>query len=333
MRKLTQEEVISRFKEIHGNSFDYSKVIYNGMHQKVIIKCNKHNCEFTQTPHDHLKGERCPQCGREATIASRNIGQDEFIRRLKIKHKGENIDTSRVKYVNIGTHVEIGCASHGFFKMTPDCLLQGQWCPKCKSDKMKHLIHGVGINDLYMAKNSRCYQKWHSMIERCYDPKYLAKAPSYIGCCVCDEWHRLSAFKEWFDNPANGYRDGYALDKDILIKGNKVYSPETCCFVPQEINNLIKLNKRQRGNLPLGVVKDRRRKNSRYAAQLNVKTQNKEVDHKWLGSFDTPEEAFAAYKEAKEAYIKEKAKDYYSRGAITKKVYNALMQYEVGITD
>ena len=333
MQKLTQEEVISRFKEVHGDAFDYSKVEYKGMHKKVIIRCKKHNREFPQTPHEHLKGQRCQQCRSEAISNHWNMGQSEFIRKLKLRHQDKNIDTSRIKYIKSTVAVEVGCAIHGFFKMRPDSLLQGQWCPKCKSDKMKCKIFGLATNDLNMTKRSVCYSKWSSMLHRCYDPKFQIKEPTYAGCIVCDKWLTLSNFKRWFDDPANGYQEGYHLDKDILVKGNKVYSPETCCFVPQEINNLIKLNKRQRGDLPLGVVKDRRRKNSRYAAQLNVKTQNKEVDHKWLGSFDTPEEAFAAYKEAKEAYIKEKAKDYYSRGAITKKVYNALMQYEVGITD
>lgn len=166
---------------------------------------------------------------------------------------------------------------------------------------------------------------WHKIIERCHSEKWHKKRPTYIGCSVCEDWLLYSNFKKWFDDSANGYKKGYQVDKDILIKGNKVYSPETCCFVPPFINSLLTNRKRFRGAYPIGVF---RRPNGKYFAEMT-----RYGKHKKLGDFFTIEEAFSAYKEAKEAYIKEVAQDYFERGLITQKVYNALLNYKIEITD
>ena len=117
------------------------------------------------------------------------------------------------------------------------------------------LVYGVGINDLYgqttqNGKQIKVYVVWRDMLERCYSESLQKKFPSYKGCSVCPEWLLLSNFKEWFDIH---YRDGMALDKDILVKGNKVYSPRTCRFVPHHINSLMTDAGTIRGELPLGV--------------------------------------------------------------------------------
>ena len=166
---------------------------------------------------------------------------------------------------------------------------------------------------------------WHKIIERCHSEKWHKKRPTYIGCSVCEEWLVYSNFKKWFDDPANGYRKGYQVDKDILIKGNKVYSPETCCFVPPFINSLLTNRKRFRGAYPIGVF---RRPNGKYFAEMTRYGKSKK-----LGDFFTIEEAFNAYKQAKEAYIKEVAQDYFEKGLITQKVYDALLNYKIEITD
>ena len=104
----------------------------------------------------------------------------------------------------------------------------------------RKIVYGVAHNDYAgrikeNGKHIRSYRSWISMLSRCYGEKELNNRPSYKGCSVCDEWLLFSNFKKWFDDPTNGYQNGYCLDKDILIKGNKVYSPNTCCFVPNEI--------------------------------------------------------------------------------------------------
>ena len=73
------------------------------------------------------------------------------------------------------------------------------------------------------------------MIERCESNKY----DSYKNASICDEWHSFATFEDWFNDPKNGYKDGYHLDKDILVKGNKEYAPNKCCFVPSRINSLL----------------------------------------------------------------------------------------------
>lgn len=117
--------------------------------------------------------------------------------------------------------------------------------------------------------------------------------------------------------------DGWQLDKDVLIKGNKAYSPDACCFVSSEINNLFIKSDSKRGEYPIGVTKV---KGGKYRAQI-VKN-NKVV---YLGTFKTIEEAFQVYKTAKEQYIKEIADKY--KNLIDKKVYQALINYKVEITD
>jgi hypothetical protein len=84
------------------------------------------------------------------------------------------------------------------------------------------------------------YLKWSNMLERCYSEEYHKKQPTYIGCSVDERWHNFQVFAKWFEE---NYIEGYELDKDILLKGNKIYSPETCCFVPKEINLLFKGHK------------------------------------------------------------------------------------------
>ena len=101
----------------------------------------------------------------------------------------------------------------------------------------------IGVGDYKSVdengKPTKCYDTWKHMHERCYDPKYQEKKPTYKNCKVCKEWNNYQEFAKW-DNE-NYYEVGderMALDKDILCKGNKIYSPETCVYVPQSINSL-----------------------------------------------------------------------------------------------
>jgi hypothetical protein len=91
------------------------------------------------------------------------------------------------------------------------------------------------------GKYTLAFTTWSSMINRCYNEKFHQKQHSYEDCIVCEEWKNFQNYAKWFEK--NYYEiDGYRihLDKDILVKGNKVYSPETCVFVPKKINNLFK---------------------------------------------------------------------------------------------
>lgn len=189
-------------------------------------------------------------------------------------------------------------------------------------------FYGIGYIGSFRNYNERpskdrAYTAWRNMLMRCYDGKVHIKRPTYTDCTVCDEWHNYSNFKRWFDE---NYIEGNVLDKDILVKGNKVYSPDTCCFVPNEINALLTKRQNYRGKLPIGVCYSESK--IRYKVEFTCFSCKK-----YVGYFSTSEEAFEAYKNAKEEYIKEVAEKYYKEGKISEAVYNALMNYKVEITD
>ena len=256
----------------------------------------------------------------------RKKSKDEFVEVSSHIHKNK-YDYSKVDYINSQTKVCIICPKHGEFWQTPAAHIhQQQGCSKCRSDNMKTKVSGIGINDYegltkIKGKSIQSYHIWREMLSRCYDPKSQQRYPSYIGCSVCEEWLYFSNFKQWFDE---NYIEGYSLDKDILVKGNKVYSPQTCCFVPRKINSLLVKREAERGDYAIGVVK----KGNCYIARLS---RGGRQEH--IGCFKTEYEAFIAYKEAREAWIKEVATQALLRKEISEKVYNALVNYKVEITD
>lgn len=237
--------------------------------------------------------------------------------------------------------IPVICSKHGLFTIRVKNHLQGQGCPECAKIKRRisntgnvrkrtKLVYGVGVNDYkgntkYNHEHIPSYHTWGQMLKRCYSKEFLDRQPTYRGCSVCEEWWSFSNFKKWFDE---NYIEGYSLDKDILFKGNKIYSPETCCFVPNEINVLLCKSDAKRGKLPIGVYERKLVNGSSYMAYLN-----KNGCRINLGTFYSVVEAFQAYKSAKESHIKEMATQYYNEGKITKKVYDALMKYKVEITD
>jgi len=107
-------------------------------------------------------------------------------------------------------------------------------------DRMRQSICGVGFigGTKYKAKNgSACnpqYTRWTHMLRRCYDAKTQMRTPTYIGCSVAKEWHNFQNFAKWCEE---NHFDGADLDKDILVEGNKIYSPSTCKFVTHQENS------------------------------------------------------------------------------------------------
>lgn len=178
-------------------------------------------------------------------------------------------------------------------------------------------------------KATKAYDVWMVMIRSCYNSKTLNKIPSYIGCSVCEEWHNFQNFAEWYEK--NYYEiDGekMCLDKDVLVKGNKVYSPKTCIFVPKTINMLFTKRQNHRGQYPIGVKKE----GSRYRVDMNCYDfNNKKTFKKYIGHYKTIEESFNIYKKEKEDYIKTFA-DYYKKN-IPNKLYKKMYKYKVEITD
>lgn len=197
---------------------------------------------------------------------------------------------------------------------------------KCPYEKRAFNIGYLGEGKYKTTKNgkkTKYYEVWYGMLQRAYDPKYIQKHPTYKGCRVHESWHNFQTFSEWFEKnyyEIKGQR--MAIDKDILYKGNKIYSKETCIFVPHLINTLFIKCDTSRGDLPVGVA----RINKKYMAECNV-----DKKMKYLGCYDTPEQAFQAYKNFKEKYIKDVAEEY--KDQMPTKLYNAMIQYKIEIDD
>lgn len=194
------------------------------------------------------------------------------------------------------------------------------------------LVSGVGFmgeGDAIASLNGKAtmqYSTWYNMIKRCYDVKYHKKRPTYVGCLVCKEWHNFQTFSKWFDE--NYYEidtERMCLDKDILVKGNKIYSPETCIFVSHNINCLFIKKKTERGNYPIGVHFDKN--NNKYVSKCGDNLGGS-IE---IGRFSTVEEAFHHYKQVKEGVIKKVANKY--KDIIPSVLYEVMMKYEVEIND
>ena len=176
------------------------------------------------------------------------------------------------------------------------------------------------------GKKTDTYNTWKDMLERCYDPYGLNKRPTYIDVYVCKEWHNFQNFAKWYEE--NYYEikeERMCLDKDILFKGNKIYSPETCLIVPERINTLFNRQRNHRGSYPIGVYFHKNR--------LYVQCSIYRKGQKYLGDFplNRPFQAFTVYKNFKENYIKQVADEY--KNLIPKELYEALYKYEVEIND
>jgi len=192
---------------------------------------------------------------------------------------------------------------------------------------MTKLVCGVGFNDRkYLmwvnGKPTKEYDLWNSLLKRCYNPKYQQEKPTYVGCSVSENFKSYSYFHEWVQKQIGFGLDNFHLDKDLLLRGNKVYSEDTCLFLPMELNTLFTARRNHRGDFPLGVSI----LHGKFIAYCSTDKLSRRV-----GRFDTPELAFQAYKEVKEAFIKRQAEKW--KNSIDPRAYEALMRYEVLITD
>ena len=191
-------------------------------------------------------------------------------------------------------------------------------------------VRGVGIlGTKYPSKingvKTKEYVLWSNMLERCYNDVYKKQRPTYGSCEVSENFKSYEYFYEWCNNQVGFSVDGFELDKDLLTKGNKVYNETTCVFLPREINLLLVKSTASRGEHPIGVRWHKRDKT--FVARVR-KNKGKQ-EH--LGLFNTEIEAYNAYKTAKESFIKEQAEKW--KDKIDPRAYNALMNYQVEITD
>ena len=203
---------------------------------------------------------------------------------------------------------------------------------KCPYEKRYYGVGYIGEGKYKVwenGKNTKCYKTWHNMLNRCYDEKFHEKYPTYIGCEVDKNWHNFQNFAEWYYNNYYEIEGGkMCLDKDILYKHNKVYSPKTCIFVPQTINSLFVKRDNDRGESVIGTSL----KNGRYRVQCwSFDPETGKSKQEYFGYYDSQEKAFEIYKYYKEKNIKQVA-DYY-KDKIPEKLYDGMYSYKVEIDD
>lgn len=175
------------------------------------------------------------------------------------------------------------------------------------------LVRGVGINDAdypvyehdYNGVGGKrriswtCpfYSKWSNMIERAYSMAFHTRHPSYTDVVVCEEWLTFSKFRKWMYGQD---WEGKHLDKDLLFKDNKVYSPNTCVFIEGIVNTFVSSCSRGRGGLLLGCCLSAKIKGER-----NIRARCRDPfkeNQDYIGLFDTEIEAHFAWKYQKHLY-------------------------------
>lgn len=208
-------------------------------------------------------------------------------------HDTNNYGTLRVlKYIS-AREVEVEFLKTGYvFTSNTASIRTG-----VVKDKLKPSVYGVGYvgvgsyEQTTNGRSNKIYACWSGMLGRCYGEHRLIKYPTYVGCYVIPSWHNFQNFAKWYyeNYPQDGNK--YQLDKDLLVPHNKVYSPDTCIFVPSWLNSLMTARNAARGIWPLGVSKD--------GGKFKAEGHDKEGGKVTLGRFHCPMEAHLKWKECK----------------------------------
>jgi len=187
----------------------------------------------------------------------------------------------------------------------------------------KPLIYGVGyLGEGHLPSDSAfmkmVYATWKNMLARGYDSDTKAKQPTYEDVKVCEDWHCFNTFAEWMNS--HKFKGlGYHLDKDLIIRGNSMYSSKNCTLLPQTLNLVITMKASNGKETPLGVYKS----GKSFYTKMNIGGKG----IKNLGRYKTPEEAHEVYVKAKERYIKNLALEWANR--IEWRAFVSLMNWEV----
>lgn len=175
---------------------------------------------------------------------------------------------------------------------------------------------GVGLYKPSINKeNTQEYNLWDSMLERCYCEKRRHRAKTYFDCEVCKEWYNFQNFSKWFHENYYECNDRLHVDKDIILQGNRIYSPDTCLLIPQKLNVLF-VNKINKRGLPNGIYKVK----TGYFAKYNNED---------LGIYKTVTEAFSSYAIAKKREIIRVANEY--KNIIPPATYDYIVNYKIRI--
>lgn len=247
-----------------------------------------------------VKEKRMKECVGKV-ISSNNYGDFKIIKYVSSQEV-------LVKFLKTGT--EVWCTKKNAF----DGVVKDKYFP---------IICGVGYYGNALPKRSnprieRAYSVWTKMLRRCYDTE-SKQHKDYSDCSVSEKFSSFEHFSTWYLSQVGSDKNNWQLDKDLLIKGNRLYSEDTCCLVPHEINSLLKRYTKNSVTCK-GVYYDK--KLSKFSAHFLGK---------YIGLFNTEVEAFLAYKQAKEQYIKEVANKW--KDQIDARLYNSLINWEISFDD
>lgn len=254
------------------------------------------------------------------------VSYETCIQRCIETHGNEYIYYRPKEYTGTDQRIKIKCKKCGnVFEQSLRVHYGGSGCPVCGLRKIgekskgksnqsaKRLIYGCAFCDSQNTiRGVYCYKVWRGVLDRCFDVKFQEKEPSYKGCSVCNEWLLYSNFEKWFNQH---YVEGFEIDKDLLSnKNKKLYSPETCVFLPREINRFLCKTTNKKDQLPLGV----------YVSGGSIIAKHRK---RYLGAFQTIEEANTAYLKAKKEYVIELANKW--KDKIESRAYDALINLDV----
>lgn len=245
------------------------------------------------------------------------------------RHKSTNYGWFEVLEVINATNVKVKFEKTGFVrKTTIGYIVSG-----AVKDPYYPSVKGVGFvgEGKYKPKvdgrMTKCHSTWFQIVRRCYDTKCKSfKGYGSKGVVICEEWKNYQNFAEWY---YSYYKEGMAIDKDILKRGNKVYGPDYCRFVPIKINNIISDRKDCRGNFPVGVQEVVRKGHPKGVMYIGIMNGGARGIKIRTQTYETPEEDFDSYRVIKLKHIEKVAEDVYSKGEITEDLYKALLNWEI----
>lgn len=249
---------------------------------------------------------------------------------MKAKYEGKVFSTNNYGDVEVLEYINSRCISIRFFDSGNNRITGISELMKGEiRDNEAYPVYTTGVQDIrgYLVRGQphpKDYSVWNGIRQRCYNENIRKKNPAYQECTMSENFLLFSYFKDWYHKQIGHDQEGWDLDKDILVKGNKIYSEDTCCFVPKEINCALATSINRRGDKPQGVIWNCTK--TRYRARI-------QRGDKWesLGTYSTTKEAFYVYKPIKEAHIKALANKW--KDQIDPRVYNALMCWEINIDD
>jgi hypothetical protein len=214
-RKLTTEEFITKAREVHGDEWDYSRVVYEGASRPVSIICRHHGV-FSQSPGPHVSQKQgCPECGKWKSGAARICKQDHFLSKLSINYKN-TYDLASTVYQGLYRPVVVNCREHGWFQVKPCDMYKGVGCGKCstsgfKIDRPAYLYVLQSLDSVKLGITNRNPSDRAKRISSSSGVKHIVVQSFYFN--LGSEAKKLESvlleiLRKDYDNPRDVY-DGY----------------------------------------------------------------------------------------------------------------------------